>query len=81
MNDINKPFYKNLQDIDGNKAVKFDVCKCSWSGDKTHFEKTAFKDMDWNWYLQMQIDKVQYNKHLNVYFGCFLFTSLKEDML
>ncbi len=37
--------------------------------------------MDWIWFLQKQMDKVQYNKHLNVYFGWFIFTSLKEDML
>ncbi len=44
---------------------------------KTHFEKTAFKYMYSNWNLQMHIDKVQLNKHLKVYFGWFLSTSLK----
>ncbi len=31
------------------------------------------------WNLQMQTDKVQYNKHLLVYFGWFPSTSLKEN--
>ena len=48
---MNKPLCKNLQNIDRNQSGKFGVCKCCWSGEfwlrvweKTHFEKTAFKD-------------------------------------
>ncbi len=65
---MNKPLCKNLQNIDINKTVyhvKFSVCMYYWSGDfwrsageKSHFEKTAFKDMYCNWNLQTQIDKV-----------------------
>ncbi len=62
---MNKSLCKNLQDIDRNKDVKFGVCKCYWGGDlwlsvgeKTHFEKTAFKNMYCNWNLLTQIDKV-----------------------
>jgi len=31
---MNKPLSKNLQNIDGNKIVKFGVCKCCRSGRK-----------------------------------------------
>ncbi len=40
---INKPLSKNLQNIYRNKTVKFGVCEFYQSGEKTHFEKTAFK--------------------------------------
>ncbi len=30
----------------------------SAAGEKSHFEKTAFKDMNCDWNLQTQIDKV-----------------------
>ncbi len=47
---MNKSLSKNLQDIARNKNFKFGVCKCYLSGDlwlsigeKTQFEKTAFK--------------------------------------
>ncbi len=33
--------HKNLHKIDNNKTAKFSVCKCYWSGEKTHFKKTA----------------------------------------
>ena len=50
---INKSFCKkNLQNVVRSKTVKFDVCRCYRGGDpslrvwgKTHFEKTAFKDL------------------------------------
>ncbi len=29
----------------------------------------------------MQIDKAQYNKHLKVYFACFLPTTLKKHIM
>ncbi len=32
---INKPLSKNHQNIERNKALKFGVCKCIWSGEKT----------------------------------------------
>ncbi len=62
---MNKSLCKNLQDIDyRNTNVKFGVCKCYRSedlwlsvGEKTHFEKTAFKNMYCNWNLLTQIDK------------------------
>ncbi len=34
-----------------------------------------------NWNLQTQMDKVQQNKYINVYFGCFLFSSLKQYII
>ncbi len=49
---MNKSLCKNLQDIDRSKNVKFGV------GEKTHFEKTAFKNMYCSWNLLTQIDKV-----------------------
>ena len=48
---INKSLWTNLQNIVRNTSVKFGVCRCyrSWKSslgvqEKTHFEKTAFKD-------------------------------------
>ncbi len=32
---MNKPHSKNLQNIDTINTVKFGVCKCCWSGEKT----------------------------------------------
>ncbi len=50
---MNRSLGKNLQDIYyRNKNVMFGV----W--EKTHFEKTAFKNMYCNWNLLTQIDKV-----------------------
>ncbi len=46
---MNKPLSKNLQNIDMSETVKFGIYKCYWSGEKTHFEKTTFKDMYCNW--------------------------------
>ncbi len=85
---MTKSFCKILQDIDRNKTVKSGVCECYWSGDlwlsvgeKTHFEKTAFKNMYCNWNLSTQIDKVLEKKHLTVSFGCFLSSSLKKHFM
>ncbi len=51
------------------------MCKSYWNidlwfseGEKTHFEKTAFKNMYCNWNLLTQIDKVLEKKHLSVFF-------------
>ena len=48
---MNKPFSKSLHNIDRNITGRFGVCACYWSGnfglrvgEKTHFEKTTFKD-------------------------------------
>jgi len=59
---MNKPLSKNLQNIDGNKIVKFGVCKCCRSGRKNL--SLAFKDMHCK-------KNKQKKKHLNVYFRCF----------
>ncbi len=50
---MNKPLFKNIQNIDRNKTVRFGVHECCWSDEK------LFKNMYCNWNLQMQIDKVQ----------------------
>ncbi len=70
----NKPYKYTIQYKMGLvKASEVDI-----SG-SVH-EKIKFKDMYCNQNLQTQIDKVHQNKPLNGVFGCFLSTSLKEDM-
>ncbi len=55
------------------------MCKCCWSGDlwvsageKTPFEKTAFKNL-YNWNLLTQIDKKAIKEALNSVFWMFYF--------
>ncbi len=72
---MNKPLSKNLHKLQRIMFAKFGVCKCCWNGEKT------LKEMCCNWYLQKQIDKVQYNKHLKVYFRCFILTGMKKGKL
>ncbi len=50
---MNKPLYKNLQNIDRNKTVNCDVSAAEVEK-QTHFDKTTFKDMYCNWNLQTQ---------------------------
>ncbi len=69
---MNKSLGENIHNIERNTTLSFGVCQCSWSGEKT------FKDMNWvikdtNLNLQTQIDKVQYNKHLNMHFRSLYF--------
>lgn len=51
----------------GNKTVKF------VSTTEVKKKLTAFKDIYWNWKLQMQIDKVQLKWTLKCVFGMFSF--------
>ncbi len=67
---MNKPFYKNLQNIERNKPLSLVYVSAA------EVKKKLYRVKYWNWNLQTQIDKVQWKQHSNVYFGCFLSTSL-----
>ena len=74
---INNPLCKYLQNVVRNTTGKFGVCQCCWSGDfslrvweKTHFEKTAFKDLHckilygkMNGIYRRITDKVEWNEN------------------
>ncbi len=54
---MNKPLYKNLQNIDMNKTLHFGV-NITDEDKQTHCVKMSFKDIYCNWNIQTQIDSV-----------------------
>ncbi len=76
---INKPLSKNLQNIYRNKTVKFGVCEFYQSGEKTHFEKTAFKYISVT-YCNENPQMIKCNKINTMYFRYFLSASLKQHV-
>lgn len=79
---MDKPLCENLQNIDMNMFVS--AAEVEISGlvqKKNHILRKGHLELCYNWNLHTQIEKGQKKQYLQMDFGCFLSTSLKQHLM